>query len=315
MTATLDDTTLRPSALSDFGGQPRVSAQLNLVLAAARSRDTPAPHILLAGPPGLGKTTIALIIGSEMKVSTLLASGPALQSSADLAVVMGGIQHGDVLFIDEIHRMNRAAMESLYLAMEDFRIDVTGRRARTIYLPPFTLVGATTHTGLLPGALLDRFGFTAHLEFYSVEALTDILRRSAVKLNFWLDDDAATEIARRSRGVPRVALRLMGRARDWAAINGPGRYVSLSTAHKALDLFEVDELGLDRLDRAILTAICTTFDGGPVGLTTLAGAVDEQVETVADVSEPFLVRSGLLARTRSGRIALPAAYAHLGIRH
>jgi Holliday junction DNA helicase RuvB len=313
------EATLRPTALAEFGGQPRVSAQLGLVLTAARNRGTTADHILLSGPPGLGKTTLAMIVATEMNAPLRITSGPAIQHQGDLAAILSGLAEGDVLFLDEIHRMSRPAEEMLYLAMEDFRVDVIvgkgpGAISIPLELPPFTVVGATTRAGLLPGPLRDRFGFTGHLEFYDAAELRRILVRSAGLLDIRLDADAATEISGRSRGTPRIANRLLRRVRDYAQVHGAGgNRVSLAQARAALELFEVDDIGLDRLDRGVLLALCKSFGGGPVGLSTLAVAVGEETETVEEVAEPFLVRNGLLARTPRGRVATPASWRHLGL--
>ncbi len=311
------DGALRPHRLDEFVGQSRVCAQLDVVLQAARRRERPADHVLLSGPPGLGKTTLATIIAEEMSAPLRLTSGPALQHAGDLAAVLSSLQFGEVLFIDEIHRMARSAEEMLYVAMEDFRVDVIvgkgpGATALPLDLAPFTLVGATTRVGLLPGPLRDRFGFTAHLDFYDEADLRSILERSADLLLVDIDGEGVEEIARRSRGTPRIANRLLRRVRDWAQVHGDGA-VDREAARAALDLYEVDILGLDRLDRSVLEALVQRFNGGPVGLSTLAVAVGEEAETVETVAEPFLVRHGLLARTPRGRVATPAAYAHLGL--
>lgn len=308
---------LRPRRLDEFIGQSRVCAQLDVVLQAARRRARPSDHVLLSGPPGLGKTTLASIIAEEMSAPVRLTSGPALQHAGDLAAVLSSLQEGEVLFIDEIHRLARAAEEMLYVAMEDFRVDVIvgkgpGATALPLGLAPFTLVGATTRVGLLPGPLRDRFGFTAHLDFYDESDLRSILERSARLLAVDIDEAGIEEIAGRSRGTPRIANRLLRRVRDWAQVHGDGS-VDHAAARAALDLYEVDTLGLDRLDRAVLDALVRRFDGGPVGLSTLAVAVGEEPETVETVAEPFLVRHGLLARTPRGRVATGAAYAHLGV--
>ncbi len=308
---------LRPKALDDFSGQPRVCDQLGLVLAAAKHRGTTPDHVLLSGPPGLGKTTLAMIIAAEMNAPIRISSGPAIQHAGDLAAILSGLTEGEVFFLDEIHRISRPAEEMLYLAMEDFRVDVVigkgpAATAIPIEIPPFTLVGATTRSGLLTGPLRDRFGFTAQLDFYSVEALTSIVLRSASVLQMDLDVESAIEIARRSRGTPRIANRLLRRVRDFADIHAD-HLVTPQIASAALDLYEVDHLGLDRLDKAVLEAVCTKFSGGPVGLSTLAIAVGEEPETVAEVAEPFLVRQGFLMRTPRGRIATDAGWAHLGL--
>jgi Holliday junction DNA helicase RuvB len=311
------ESALRPATLGEFEGQPRVSEQLDLVLEAARHRGTVADHVLLSGPPGLGKTTLAIIIAAEMSAPLRISSGPAIQHAGDLAAILSGLVEGEVFFLDEIHRMSRPAEEMLYLAMEDFRVDVVvgkgpGATAIPLEIPRFTLVGATTRAGLLPGPLRDRFGFTAQLDFYDAVALEHIINRSAALLGTQLDGDAAVEIAGRSRGTPRIANRLLRRVRDYAQVRADGRITRI-LARAALELYEVDELGLDRLDRAVLTAMCRRFGGGPVGLSTLAISVGEERETVEEVAEPFLVREGFLMRTQRGRVATPAAWRHLGL--
>ena len=308
---------LRPKRLSEFVGQKVVRDQLQLVLDAARARGASADHVLLAGPPGLGKTTLAMIIAAEMGTSLRLTSGPAIQHAGDLAAILSGLQEGDVLFIDEIHRLARTAEEMLYLAMEDFRVDVVvgkgpGATSIPLTLPPFTVVGATTRSGLLPAPLRDRFGFTAHLEFYSTEDLEMVVRRSAELLSTPIDAKAAHEIASRSRGTPRIANRLLRRVVDYAQVRGNGQ-LTLDAARGALELFEVDAFGLDRLDRAVLDAMCRRFAGGPVGLTTLAVTVGEEAETVETVAEPHLVREGFILRTTRGRMATAKAWKHLGL--
>ena len=308
---------LRPNSLAEFEGQPRVSEQLGLVLEAARHRAGVSDHVLLSGPPGLGKTTLAMIIASEMNAPLRISSGPAIQHAGDLAAILSGLVQGEVFFLDEIHRMSRPAEEMLYLAMEDFRVDVVvgkgpGATAIPLEIPRFTLVGATTRAGLLPGPLRDRFGFTAQLDFYDALALEHIVHRSAELLAVPLEPAGATEIARRSRGTPRIANRLLRRVRDYAQVRADGR-VTRSIAQDALELYEVDELGLDRLDRSVLNAMCRRFGGGPVGLSTLAISVGEERETVEEVAEPFLVREGFLMRTQRGRVATPAAWRHLGL--
>ncbi|PFG33068.1 Holliday junction DNA helicase subunit RuvB [Sanguibacter antarcticus] len=308
---------LRPRSLDEFVGQRVVRDQLSLVLDAAVGRGAPPDHVLLSGPPGLGKTTLAMIIAAELATSLRVTSGPAIQHAGDLAAVLSSLDEGEVLFIDEIHRLARPAEELLYVAMEDFRVDIivgkgAGASAIPLSLPRFTVVGATTRAGLLPAPLRDRFGFTGHLDFYSAEELERVLVRSARLLGADLAPDAAVEIAGRSRGTPRIANRLLRRVRDWAQVRGDGS-LDLQAAHAALDVYQVDALGLDRLDRAVLTALCTRFGGGPVGLTTLAVTVGEEPETVETVAEPYLVREGLVGRTPRGRVATPAAWQHLGL--
>lgn len=308
---------LRPKSLDDFVGQKRVRQQLSLVLEASKLRGKSADHVLLSGPPGLGKTTLSMIIAEEMGVPLRITSGPAIQHSGDLAAILSSLTPGEVLFLDEIHRMSRPAEEMLYMAMEDFRVDIVvgkgaGATSIPLELPPFTLVGATTRAGLLPGPLRDRFGFTGHLEFYSVEELELVLRRSAGLMDMDISSEGYTEIAGRSRGTPRIANRLLRRVRDWALVNNIDRINACDAAH-ALDMYEVDSKGLDRLDRSVLEALIHKFQGGPVGLSTLAIAVGEETETVETVAEPYLVREGLMGRTPRGRVALPAAWEHLGL--
>lgn len=311
------EATLRPRRLSEVSGQSRVCDQLGLVLEAAKRRGSTPDHVLLSGPPGLGKTTLAMIIAAELEKPLRVTSGPAIQHAGDLAAVLSSLMEGEVLFLDEIHRMSRPAEEMLYLAMEDFRVDVIvgkgpGATAIPLELPPFTVVGATTRAGLLPAPLRDRFGFTGHLDFYATEDLVRILRRSARLLDVEADDQGIGEIAKRSRGTPRIANRLLRRVRDWAQVHGRS-VVDHEAAHAALALFDVDERGLDRLDRAVLDALCRRFGGGPVGLGTLAVAVGEEADTVETVAEPFLVREGFIARTPRGRAATALAWEHLGL--
>jgi len=308
---------LRPKRLADFVGQKRVREQLSLVLDAAKLRNRPPDHLLLSGPPGLGKTTLAMIVAAELGMPLRVTSGPAIQHAGDLAALLSSLTEGEVLFLDEIHRMARPAEEMLYMAMEDFRVDVIvgkgpGATAIPLDIPAFTLVGATTRAGLLPGPLRDRFGFTAHMDFYSAAELEQVLRRSAGLLDVDLAEAGGAEIAGRSRGTPRIANRLLRRVRDYAQVRADG-VVTAEVAGAALALYDVDEAGLDRLDRAVLDALVRRFGGGPVGLSTLAVAVGEETETVEEVAEPFLVRAGLLARTPRGRVATAAAWSHLGL--
>lgn len=311
------ESALRPKLLEEFVGQDSVRKQLSVVLEAARGRGESADHILLVGPPGLGKTTLAMIVAQEMGASLRLTSGPVIQHAGDLAAILSSLQEGDVLFIDEIHRLARTAEEMLYLAMEDFRIDVIvgkgpGATSIPLTLPRFTVVGATTRSGLLPAPLRDRFGFTGHLEFYSPEQLHRVVTRSSGLLGAKVSYEAAHEIASRSRGTPRIANRLLRRVVDYSQVHSHGS-VGQNEASAALDLFEVDRVGLDRLDRAVLTALCQRFGGGPVGLGTLSMTVGEEAETVETVSEPYLVREGFIIRTPRGRCATQKAWQHVGL--
>jgi Holliday junction DNA helicase RuvB len=311
------ENSLRPRRLSEFIGQPRVREQLELVLEGARRRGDPPDHILLSGPPGLGKTSLSMIVAAELGASIRLTSGPVLERAGDLAAMLSNLLPGDVLFIDEIHRIARPAEEMLYLAMEDFRVDVVvgkgpGATSIPLDIAPFTLVGATTRSGALTGPLRDRFGFTAHMEFYEPDELELVLKRAATILGVDLHPEGGTEIARRSRGTPRIANRLLRRVRDFAEVRADGT-VTRQVARDALAVYDVDELGLDRLDRAVLSALVRSFHGGPVGVSTLAVAVGEEPGTVEEVCEPYLVRAGMLARTPRGRVATPAAWKHLGL--
>jgi Holliday junction DNA helicase RuvB len=311
------ESALRPKSLEEFVGQNKVREQVSLIIEAARIQGRTADHILLAGPPGLGKTTLAMIVAHESGAPLRLTSGPTIQHAGDLAAVLSSLAPGEVLFIDEIHRMARAAEEMLYLAMEDFRVDVMvgkgpGATSIPLELAPFTLVGATTRSGMLPNPLRDRFGFTAHLEFYEIEELREVISRAAIKLGLNIDQAALVEIASRSRGTPRIANRLLRRVRDFALVAGESK-ITLVIAQGALALYEVDSIGLDRLDREILKVLTTRFDGKPVGLSTLAVAVGEEQDTIEAVVEPYLVRMGLIARTPRGRQATSAAFAHLGL--
>jgi len=310
------DRTLRPRRLDEYLGQRRVKENLSVLIEAARGRNEPLDHILLSGPPGLGKTTLAQVIANELGVAIKTTSGPAIERAGDLAAILTNLDERDVLFIDEIHRLNRAVEEVLYPAMEDFTLDIVigkGPAARSIRLdlPRFTLIGATTRTGLLTGPLRDRFGMAFRLDYYSADELQSIVERSADILKVEVDTEGAAEIARRSRGTPRLANRLLKRVRDFAQVRHDGR-IDEDVAAEALAFFEVDHLGLDSMDNKILTTLAETFGGKPVGLNTLASAVGEEPDTLEDVYEPYLLQLGLLTRTPKGRQATTRAYEHLG---
>jgi holliday junction DNA helicase RuvB len=311
------DRSLRPKRLVDFVGQESLREQLAVAIEAAKARGEELDHLLLAGPPGLGKTSLAQIVAAELDVPFVQTAGPALERKGDIAAFLTALEPRSVFFVDEIHRLPRTLEETFYPAMEDRRLPITvgqgaGARVVTLDLPPFTLIGATTRSGLLTTPLRDRFGIQARLESYSAEDLTQIVRRSAGILEIELDEEGAATIAARSRGTPRVANRLLKRVRDFAEVRMAG-VVTAEAAHAALAMLEVDERGLDRLDREILSAICTKFAGGPVGLSTLAVAVGEEQDTIEDVYEPYLLQQGLIKRTPRGRAATAAAFEHLGL--
>ena len=308
---------LRPRLLKDYTGQKKLKEILSVYIEAARGREEPLDHVLFYGPPGLGKTTLAGIIANEMEVNLRVTSGPAIEKPGEIAAILNGLSEGDVLFIDEIHRLNRQVEEVLYSAMEDFAIDIVigkGATARSIRLdlPRFTLIGATTRAGMLSAPLRDRFGVVQRLDYYSTDELAQIIRNSAKVLHVAIDDEGAMELARRSRGTPRLANRFLKRVRDFAQVKGNGD-IDLKTANDALDILDVDKYGLDNIDREILESIMMKFDGGPVGIETLSAAVGEDPGTIEDVYEPYLLKNGFINRTPRGRVATELAYAHLGI--
>lgn len=311
------ESALRPGTLSEFVGQESIKTQLDLLLKAASIQKRSPDHILLAGPPGLGKTTLALIVANEVGSGLRITSGPTIQHAGDLAAILSSLAPGEVLFIDEIHRMARPAEELLYLAMEDFRVDVmigkgAGASSLSLELSPFTLVGATTRSGMLPNPLRDRFGYTANLGFYDSGELTEVISRATSRLSLAVAPDALEAIAARSRGTPRVANRLLRRVRDFALVQGASK-INKELALAAMDVYEVDSLGLDRLDKEVLRTLMVKFEGRPVGLSTLAISVGEEPDTLEAVVEPFLLREGLIERTPKGRQATAAAFRHFGL--
>lgn len=311
------DRGLRPQTLADYCGQSRVKENLKVLIDAARSRNEPLDHVLFSGPPGLGKTTLAAVVANEMGGTLHTTSGPAITRPVELSATLTNLEEGDVLFIDEIHRLSRNVEEILYSAMEDFFLDIImgdgpGARSMRFEIPPFTLVGATTRTGLLTGPLRDRFGISYRLDYYTVDELAQIVRRSAGILGVDIDDGGAVEVASRSRGTPRLANRLLKRVRDYAQVKAEGR-VTWEVAAEALAFFEIDEMGLDWMDSKLLSALCQTFRGRPVGLSTLASAVGEDPSTIEEVYEPYLLQQGLMVRTPQGRQATLAAFEHMSV--
>lgn len=317
---TATEQALRPTSLAEFIGQPVLKEHLRVMIEAAKQRqDAACDHMLFCGPPGLGKTSMAGIVAAELGVGFRVTSGPALERPGDLAAILSNLERGDVLFVDEIHRLPRPVEELMYPALEDFKIDIVigkGPAARSVRIdvPRFTLIGATTRPGLITGPLRDRFGFISRFDYYSPEALADIVKRSASRLSLAIDEEAAMEIGLRSRGTPRIANRILRRVRDFAQVNGAD-VITRSIACKALDLFEIDSRGLDRTDRAILEAVVRNFGGGPVGLQTLSAVVGEDPETIEEMYEPFLIQHGFMHKTPRGRVATPQAYRHLGVEH